>query len=115
MAVVDRRPPGLRLGRAVEDFLADLTHANWSLATIRAYRADLTAFARQFPGPAQAITAEVLRSYFATPSAPAPATRARREASLASFLRWAYRHELIAANPMDRLDRATSTHPNHAG
>ncbi len=57
------------------------------------------------PGPLESVTAAVLRSYFATQAHLAPATRARREAALASFLRWAYRYDLIEANPMDRLDR----------
>ncbi len=48
----------------------------------------------------------MLRSYFATQVHLAPATRARREAALASFLRWAYRHELIEANSMDRMQAA---------
>ena len=34
-----------------------------------------------------------------------PTTRARREAALASLLAWAYRAELIDADPMTRLDR----------
>ena len=34
-----------------------------------------------------------------------PATRARREAALAALLAWAYRAEMIAADPMTRLDR----------
>ena len=105
MAAVRQVVPSRRLSRAIEDFLTDLTHANRSPTTVRAYRSDLAAFARQFTGPPENITAEVLRDYFATLTHLAPATRARREASLGSFLRWAYRQDLITANPMDRLDR----------
>ncbi len=105
MGAVREPVPGLRLGHAIGDFLADLTHANRAAGTVRAYRTDLASFARFHRGPLESVTAAVLRSYFTTQVHLAPATRARREAALASFLRWASRHELIEANPMDRLDR----------
>jgi len=115
--VVAAREPvsGLRLGRAVDDFLADLTHTNRAEATVRAYRSDLASFAAQHRGPPESITPEVLRGYFATLSHLAPATRARREATLTSFLRWAYRQDLIAANPMDKLDRVRLPAPAPRG
>ena len=107
--------PGLRMGHAVADFLADLTHANRAAATIRAYRSDLASFTAHHRGPPESITVEVLRGYFATLTHLAPATRARREATLASFLRWAYRQDLIAANPMDKLDRVRLPAPAPRG
>lgn len=51
------------------------------------------------------VTAGVLREYLATVADKAPATRARREASVAALLAWAYRAELIDADPMTRLER----------
>jgi len=107
--------PGLRLGHAVADFLADLAHANRSAATIRAYRTDLASFTAYHRGPPESITPDVLRGYFATLADLAPATRARHEATLASLLRWAYRQELIAANPMDKLDRVRLPAPAPRG
>ncbi|WP_280493674.1 tyrosine-type recombinase/integrase [Nocardia asiatica] len=37
----------------------------------------------------------------------APATRKRKRAAVAAFCRWAVRHDLLAANPMDRVDTIT--------
>ncbi len=107
--------PGLRLGHAVADFLADLAHANRAAATIRAYRTDLASFTAYHRGPPESITPDVLRGYFATLAHLAPATRARHEATLASLLRWAYRQELITANPMDKLDRVRLPAPAPRG
>ncbi len=89
----------------VEDFLTDLTRAGRSANTVRAYRSDLADFDRFFPGPIDQITAGVLRAYLGSLADKAPATRARREAALASVLAWAYRAEMIEADPMTRLDR----------
>src|SRR5207245_1187226 len=90
----------------------DLTHANRSPTTVRAYRSDLAAFARQFSGPPEHITAEVLRDYFATLTHLAPATRARRRPSLASFVRWPSRRDLLPATPMDRRDLTATGYPH---
>ncbi|MEW1737917.1 tyrosine-type recombinase/integrase, partial [Nocardia beijingensis] len=37
----------------------------------------------------------------------APATRKRKRAAVAAFCRWAVRHDLLAANPMDKVDTIT--------
>ncbi len=71
--------PGLRLGHAVADFLADLTHANRAAATIRAYRTDLASFTAYYRGPPESITPDV-RAATSPPSPtwprpPGPATR----------------------------------------
>jgi integrase/recombinase XerD len=89
----------------VEDFLSDLARAGKSAHTVRAYRSDLRDFSRFFTGPIERITTGVLRAYLGGLAGKAPATRARREATLASLLTWAYRAEMIAADPMTRLDR----------
>jgi integrase len=34
-----------------------------------------------------------------------PATRARKQAAVASFLSWAYRHDYLPTNPMEKIDR----------
>src|SRR5207244_2828677 len=62
----------------VADFLGNLAHANRSAHTHRAYATDLASFVRFHPGPASAITTEVMRSFFATIAHLAPATRARK-------------------------------------
>lgn len=107
--------PSPELSDAVDAFLADLAHSNRSPATIRAYRGDLGSFSRHFTGEPGEITPQALRSYFTTLAHLAPATRARREASLASFLRWAYRNDLIDADPMSKLDRVHLEPPEPRG
>ena len=79
------------LASSIADFLADLSRQGRSVHTLRAYRGDLAAFTRIFDGAPQQVTPRVLREYLATLAGKAPATRARHEASLASFLTWAYR------------------------
>ena len=93
------------LASSIADFLADLSRQGRSVHTLRAYHSDLAAFTRIFDGAPQQVTPQVLREYLATLAGKAPATRARHEASLASFLTWAYRAEIIDADPMTRLDR----------
>jgi integrase/recombinase XerD len=93
------------MASSIEDFLADLGRQGKSAHTLRAYRSDLTAFTRFFDGTPGQITPPVLRDYLATLAEKAPATRARHEAALASYLAWAYRAEVIDADPMTRLDR----------
>jgi site-specific recombinase XerD len=93
------------LSASIADFLADLARQGRSVHTLRAYRTDLAAFTRNFAGAPQEITPQVLRTYLTTLATKAPATRARHEASLASWMGWAYRADIITADPMTRLDR----------
>jgi len=79
----------------IADFLTDMAHASRSVHTRRAYASDLGSFVRFHRGPASSITPEILRRFFATIAHLAPATRARKEAAIASFLAWAYRHDLL--------------------
>lgn len=71
---------------------------------VRAYRGDLLAFAGYHDGGPAALTAAPVRAYLADIAALAPATRKRTRAAVSSFCRWAVRHELLDANPMDRID-----------
>ena len=103
------------LATLVADFLTDMAHANRSVHTRRAYAADLGSFVRFHGGPASSITPEILRSFFATIGHLAPASRARKEAAIASFLAWAYRHDLIRADPMGRVDRVRLDPPAPRG
>lgn len=93
------------LSASIADFLADLARQGRSGHTLPAYRSDLAAFTRNFAGTPQEITPQVLRTYLTTLATKAPATRARHEASLASWMGWAYRADIITADPMTRLDR----------
>lgn len=103
------------LTAGIADFLADLAHAGRSPHTRRAYAADLAQFASFSPGPLNEITAASLRAFFATTVHLGPATRARKQAALASFLAWAYRQERIAANPIDKIERVQRTPPHPRG
>src|SRR5919202_3962239 len=88
------------LTRALEAFLADLVQSNRAARTCHVYAADLHEFAAFYRGSLQGITPDTLRVFFATWSHLKPATRARKQAALASFLAWAYSPDLIGANPM---------------
>ena len=103
------------VGSAVGDFLADLEQAGRPSNTVRAYRSDLAAFAVYHAGPLRAVTPEVLRAYFATLAGLAPATRARKQASLASFLGWCFAQDLIDSDPMGRVSRVRLKPPSPRG
>ena len=88
----------------IEDFLTDLKNANRSPHTCRAYATDLRHLAEFYDGPPNAITSSVIREFLETFTDLKPATRARKQAALNSFFTWAYRHDLLPANPMGKVD-----------
>jgi len=96
--------PGHPLARHIDDFLADLANANRPRNTIRAYRGDLIAFAAHHDGEIAGVTAAPVRAFLGEIAGQAPATRKRKRAAVASFCKWAVRHELLDASPMDRID-----------
>jgi len=96
--------PGHPLARHIDDFLADLANANKPRNTIRGYRGDLIAFAACHDGEIAALTAAPVRAFLGGIAGQAPSTRKRKRAAVASFCRWAVRHELLHASPMDRID-----------
>src|SRR5690349_19248357 len=103
------------VGGLMAAFLADLAHTNRSAHTRQAYAADLAQFAAQAPPTIEALTPEVLRTFFATLTHLSRAGRARKQAALASFLSWAVRQEVLAANPMDRIERVKPDPPQVRG
>ena len=82
----------------LDDYLQELVQADRSRHTIRAYRQDLAEFAGE-------LTVANLRSHFAGMTHLAASTRARKQAAVSAYCRWAIRNELLDYNPMDRLDR----------
>src|SRR6266566_659260 len=92
------------LARHVGDFLADLANANASAHTLRAYRGDLLQFCAHHDGETGELTAVPVRADLAETAELAPSTRKRKRAAVASFCRWAVRHDLLDANPMDKID-----------
>jgi integrase/recombinase XerD len=99
--------PGHLLARHIDDFLTDLANANKPRNTIRAYRGDLIAFAAHHDGGAGTITAAPVRAFLSEIAGQAPATRKRKRAAVTSFCRWAVRHDLLDASPMDKIDTVT--------
>jgi len=96
-------------------FLTDLENSNHSPQTRRAYAADLARFSTFYDGTLAEITPAVLREFFATRSHLKPASRARTQAALASFLMWAYRHDLMATVPMAGVERVKPDAPKVLG
>jgi integrase/recombinase XerD len=92
------------LARHLDDFLTDLANTNASAHTLRAYRGDLIQFSAHHDGGLGELTATPVRAYLAGIAGLAPSTRKRKRAAVASFCRWAVRHDLLAANPMDKID-----------
>jgi integrase/recombinase XerD len=99
--------PGHPLAAHIDDFLTDLANANKPRNTIRAYRGDLLAFAAHHDGEIGGITAAPVRAFLAEIAGQAPSTRKRKRAAVASFCRWAVRHDLLDFSPMDRIDTVT--------
>jgi integrase/recombinase XerC/integrase/recombinase XerD len=93
-----------RAARHIDDFLTDLANASKPRNTICAYRGDLTGFAAHHDGDIAGLTTAPVRVFLSGIAGQAPATRKRNRAALASFCRWAVRHELLKASPIDRID-----------
>ncbi len=90
---------------ALENFLRDLQNANKSPQTIRGYRSDLQTFISYCPDDLTQLNATHLRLFFAQHDHLKTATRARKQSSVASFLQWLYRQDLITNNPMVKMER----------
>lgn len=99
------------LSSVMADFLAELVHAHRSRHTCRAHATDLAQFAAFYRGPLGGITAGVIRGFEATLQRLRPASRARKQAALASFLDWAHCQGLIASDPMALVERVRRDPP----
>jgi len=95
----------------IEEYLEELRHSNRSAQTVRAYRTDLARLAAVHPGPLAEVGREALRALAAADAELQPATRARRQSAVASFLRWAVRNDFLPGNPMDRVERVRRNPP----
>ncbi len=88
-------------------FLTAMSHT-FLANTRRAYRYDLGLLSRSFPElDAGDLTADHLRAFLAAAADRAPATVARRRASLRSCFSWAYANRLIPRDAIDHLDKIT--------
>jgi integrase/recombinase XerD len=97
--------PSLFFSTFAAEFVTQLAHANRSRHMCRAYAGDLAQFSAFYQGPGDGMTAEVIRSFGATLERLRPASRARKQAALASFLDWAHRQGLVASDPMALIER----------
>src|SRR5918998_4996133 len=98
-------PARLPLTDLIAHFLGELQAINRAPATIRTYATDLHHFVAFYPGPVADLTATILTQYLATLRHLAPASRARKQAALASFCAWATRHAYLDRNPMLQVRR----------
>ncbi len=108
----NRSLPDESLVTAIAAFLDDLTAARRSSHTRRAYATTLQQLAALHPGPVQQLTTQVLQRFFATHAHLQPASRARQQAAVQSFLTWAVRHGHIPANPMLHIERVRPASPD---
>jgi len=101
------------LAQLLDDFLTDLENAGRSQHTITNYRCDLRRLVAFSGDQLDAITPDLLRRFFASLAGRAPATRARIQASVNALFAWCYKHDLLPANPMQKLDRVKvpESHP----
>jgi integrase/recombinase XerD len=89
----------------LSEYLTALQSENKSRQTIKAYQLDLEAFRAWFGNAiAQADSAAILR-YLATLNDLTPATRARKQTSLAMFFHWCLLMGIIDKNPMAVIRR----------
>ncbi|MBB6347719.1 integrase/recombinase XerC/integrase/recombinase XerD [Nonomuraea muscovyensis] len=92
------------LAAHLDDFLTDHRNAAAAPYTVRAYRGNLLHFAAHAGEPIGELTAATVRAYLTDVADLAAASRKRKRAAVASFCTWAVRHDLLAANPMDKID-----------
>lgn len=108
-------PATLPLTDLIAHFLAELQAINRAPATIRTYATDLHHFVAFYPGPVGDLSATVLTQYLATLRHLAPASRARKQAALASFCAWATANIYLDRNPMLRVPRVRPDPPRRYG
>ncbi|SUD49509.1 Tyrosine recombinase XerD [Nocardia otitidiscaviarum] len=103
-AIVDALGQHHPYARHIDTFLSDLRNEGKATNTLTAYRKDLIAFAAHTDGEIGELDVEPVRAFLSEQAELAASTRARRRASVSAFCRWAYRHDLITANPVDKTN-----------
>jgi site-specific recombinase XerD len=93
------------LDALVEAFLTDLSNANRSRETCRAYATDLGQFTAFHAGAIDKVTPDILRAFAVQHAQLSASSRARKQASLSSFFIWACRQGWLDSNPMFMLER----------
>lgn len=93
------------LATALDSFLADLQRRKFRPNTIKSYRADLRLAAQHLTAPLADLTLEHIEAFLDSEQR-APATTARRVATLRRFFAWAVRQRLCERHPL--ADRENS-------
>lgn len=83
----------------LSEYLAALQSENKSRQTIKAYQLDLEAFRAWFGNAFERADSAALLKYMATLNDLTPATRARKQTSLAMFFRWCLLMDVIDKDP----------------
>ncbi len=96
--------PALPLADAVETFVASLRQRSVPLNTIKSYAHDLRLFVQAMPADLTIVTPEQIQTFLTSDEHHSAATRRRRYSTLCTFYHWLLRHDVVDANPMDRLD-----------
>jgi len=107
----------VELESLVTTFLTELLHTNHAVATQKAYQGDLLKFCQfcRCQATPEFFKPQTVRTFLANFAQLSPASRARKEAALASFFGWAYKRELITTNPLLRLERVKLDPPAARG
>jgi len=90
---------------AVERYLDAQASRGAAANTLKSYDHDLRHFAKAVLAELAAVDADAIRGFLHDDGRLSPATRQRRFATLSSFYRWLYRHDLVPVNLMGRVDR----------
>jgi integrase/recombinase XerD len=88
----------------VDQFLASLRARHAPINTIKAYTHDLRHFVVAVPELLALVTAPLIQTFLVGDGHLSLATQGRRYSTLCAFYHWAIRQELVAINPMERLD-----------
>src|SRR6266704_4940641 len=96
--------PALPTADAVETFVASLRQRAVPLNTIKSYAHDLRLFVQAMPADLVIVTSEQIQAFLTSDEHHSVATRRRRYSTLCTFYHWLLRHDVVDANPMDRLD-----------
>ena len=99
--------PMLTTDRAIDLFLGDLARRGYSERTRATYSRLLDKFDDRLPVDydVSKITADDCRRFLDHWNGRSQGTRAHAFSVLSSFLKWLYREQKIARNPLDRMER----------
>jgi integrase/recombinase XerD len=88
----------------VDLYLASLHARHVPANTVKAYTHDLRHFIAAVPADLADVTAPLIQHFLAGDGHLSTATQARRYSTLCACYQWMVRQELVAINPMERLD-----------